>query len=152
MVKRKRTLQDGGGSSIAQAASLSVSSRSRLGGSRRKRLNRGQVMKMLSVREENAMVDGRSSSKGEASVSSDDMGALRDDRMENNNRDNSKEFLSSGRTGRRNALPDILGQHAGTGTADLPARLEALTTDPDEPSTSGGTSLVGQSSCTKQNG
>ena len=45
------------------------------------------------------------------------------------NGEGSKEFLSTGRTGRRNAMPDILGQHAETGTADLPARLEALTTD-----------------------
>lgn len=45
------------------------------------------------------------------------------------NGETSKEFLSTGRTGRRNALPDILGHHADTDTADLPSRLEALTTD-----------------------
>lgn len=44
------------------------------------------------------------------------------------NGEGTKEFLSTGRTGRRNAMPDILGQHAETGTADLPSRLEALTT------------------------
>ena len=44
------------------------------------------------------------------------------------NGEGSQEFLSTGRTGRRNAMPDILGQHADTGTADLPERLEALTT------------------------
>lgn len=36
------------------------------------------------------------------------------------------EFLGSGRTGRRNAMPDILGQHAQTSSADLPDRLQSL--------------------------
>lgn len=45
------------------------------------------------------------------------------------NGEGSKEFLSTGRTGRRNAMPDILGHHADTGTADLSTRLEALTTE-----------------------
>lgn len=44
------------------------------------------------------------------------------------NGEGSTEFLSTGRTGRRNAMPDILGEHAETGTADLPEKLEALTT------------------------
>lgn len=39
-----------------------------------------------------------------------------------------QEFLSSGRTGRRNALPDILGQHASVTSSDLPSKLQALTT------------------------
>lgn len=43
-----------------------------------------------------------------------------------------QEFLSSGRTGRRNALPDILGEHALVTSSDLPARLQSLTTS--EPS------------------
>lgn len=43
--------------------------------------------------------------------------------------DNSKEFLSTGRTGRRNALPDILGRHAETGLSDLSDRFEELSTD-----------------------
>jgi hypothetical protein len=42
--------------------------------------------------------------------------------------DNTQEFLSTGRTGRRNAIPDIHGRHAETDTADLPQRLEALST------------------------
>lgn len=45
------------------------------------------------------------------------------------NGDNSKEFLSTGRTGRRNALPDILGRHAETGLSDLSDRFEELSTD-----------------------
>ncbi|CAG9768835.1 unnamed protein product [Ceutorhynchus assimilis] len=48
-----------------------------------------------------------------------------------------QEFLSSGRTGRRNALPDILGQHAVVTSSDLPSRLQALTTkDQTSPSKS----------------
>ncbi|GLV39087.1 hypothetical protein CBL_06138 [Carabus blaptoides fortunei] len=39
-----------------------------------------------------------------------------------------EKFFSSGRTGRRNALPDILGEHARVTSSDLPARLQALTT------------------------
>lgn len=38
------------------------------------------------------------------------------------------DFLSTGRTGRRNALPDILSEHAHVTSSDLPARLQALTT------------------------
>lgn len=51
-----------------------------------------------------------------------------------------QEFLTSGRTGRRNALPDILGEHAATTTADLSHCLQKLSTadlDGRHPSTSG---------------
>ncbi|KAF4521471.1 hypothetical protein B566_EDAN001768 [Ephemera danica] len=34
------------------------------------------------------------------------------------------DFLTTGRTGRRNAMPDILGEHASESTGDLPERLE----------------------------
>ncbi|XP_063633550.1 uncharacterized protein LOC134804440 [Cydia splendana] len=46
-----------------------------------------------------------------------------------------KEFLETGRTGRRNAMPDILHpQGAECSTADLPSRLQQLaTTDTDNP-------------------
>lgn len=40
--------------------------------------------------------------------------------------DATTEFIATGRTGRRNALPDILSSHASTSTADLPAALEKL--------------------------
>lgn len=43
--------------------------------------------------------------------------------------DISPDFLTTGRTGRRNALPDILGEHKLTTTADLSTRLQALTTN-----------------------
>ncbi|XP_045760760.1 uncharacterized protein LOC123864399 isoform X1 [Maniola jurtina] len=46
-----------------------------------------------------------------------------------------REFLETGRTGRRNAMPDILHpQGVEMTTADLPSRLQQLvTTDPDNP-------------------
>uniref|UniRef100_A0A8C9NP88 Uncharacterized protein n=1 Tax=Serinus canaria TaxID=9135 RepID=A0A8C9NP88_SERCA len=37
------------------------------------------------------------------------------------------DFASSGRTGRRNALPDILGSPAGVSPADLPLKLAEMT-------------------------
>ncbi|KAI5693978.1 hypothetical protein M8J76_010188 [Diaphorina citri] len=46
-------------------------------------------------------------------------------------RDISKDFLTTGRTGRRNALPDILGENARTSVADLPDQLGALSTSDD---------------------
>ncbi|XP_020649762.1 cAMP-dependent protein kinase inhibitor beta [Pogona vitticeps] len=36
------------------------------------------------------------------------------------------DFAASGRAGRRNALPDILGSSAGAGTSDLPHKLAEL--------------------------
>lgn len=38
------------------------------------------------------------------------------------------EFYNTGRIGRRNALPDILGSHCTTTTADLPTQMGALST------------------------
>ncbi|KAK6644703.1 hypothetical protein RUM43_000971 [Polyplax serrata] len=38
------------------------------------------------------------------------------------------EFLVTGRTGRRNAMADILGPNASVTSSDLPKRLESLTT------------------------
>ncbi|KAK9879657.1 hypothetical protein WA026_006721 [Henosepilachna vigintioctopunctata] len=56
---------------------------------------------------------------------------------------NIDDFLSTGRTGRRNALPDILNDHSLVTSSELPSQLEALTTedkdntnDPNKPSTS----------------
>lgn len=44
-----------------------------------------------------------------------------------NNEDSADGFLNSGRTGRRNALPDILDeQFTATTTADLPHELDKL--------------------------
>ncbi|KAM6460421.1 cAMP-dependent protein kinase inhibitor beta isoform 1-T4 [Liasis olivaceus] len=36
------------------------------------------------------------------------------------------DFAASGRAGRRNALPDILGSSAGAGTSELPHKLAEL--------------------------
>ncbi|KAG8143235.1 hypothetical protein E2320_000489 [Naja naja] len=36
------------------------------------------------------------------------------------------DFASSGRTGRRNALPDILGSPAGVSPTDLPLKLAEM--------------------------
>ncbi|NXH56396.1 IPKB inhibitor, partial [Rhabdornis inornatus] len=36
------------------------------------------------------------------------------------------DFASSSRTGRRNALPDILGSPAGVSPADLPLKLAEM--------------------------
>lgn len=37
------------------------------------------------------------------------------------------DFLQTGRTGRRNAMPDITAENAGISTASLPDSLEKLT-------------------------
>ncbi|XP_053139893.1 cAMP-dependent protein kinase inhibitor beta [Hemicordylus capensis] len=42
------------------------------------------------------------------------------------------DFAASGRAGRRNALPDILGSSAGAGTSDLPHKLAELSMSEDE--------------------
>lgn len=48
--------------------------------------------------------------------------------MEQRAAQDAEDFFTSGRTGRRNAMADILGIHATTTTADMPERLQALTT------------------------
>lgn len=47
----------------------------------------------------------------------------------------STDFYSTGRIGRRNALPDILSSHAAISTADLPDQLSALTTSDNSSAT-----------------
>ncbi|CAH0393030.1 unnamed protein product [Bemisia tabaci] len=88
------------------------------------RISRKSVLKMLSV-----MSSPAENSTQEAAT------------------DISQDFLTTGRTGRRNALPDILGSHNTTSTADLPSRLEGLSTsDGGESSTSCGSKLQEPSS------
>ncbi|KYO48127.1 cAMP-dependent protein kinase inhibitor alpha-like [Alligator mississippiensis] len=41
------------------------------------------------------------------------------------------DFASSGRTGRRNALPDILGSPAGVSPSDLPLKLAEMSLNAD---------------------
>ncbi|KAM9317104.1 cAMP-dependent protein kinase inhibitor beta [Gastrophryne carolinensis] len=50
------------------------------------------------------------------------------------------DFASSGRSGRRNALPDILGSPAGAEASDLPQKLAALSVSQDEGAEGGGES------------
>ncbi|XP_057326254.1 uncharacterized protein LOC130668149 [Microplitis mediator] len=89
-----------------------------------------KVLKMLS--QKHAESDAESEAGGGGG---DAEGAVTPGSVSNG--EGTKEFLSTGRTGRRNAMPDILGQHAKTGIADLPSRLESLTTKSDEAGTSG---------------
>ncbi|KAG8451205.1 hypothetical protein GDO86_003451 [Hymenochirus boettgeri] len=42
------------------------------------------------------------------------------------------DFASSARTGRRNALPDILGSPAGVAPSDLPLKLAEMTLNTDQ--------------------
>lgn len=44
------------------------------------------------------------------------------------NPENLDDFLSSCRTGRRNALPDILSDHSSVTSSELPTKLENLST------------------------
>lgn len=59
-------------------------------------------------------------------------------------RDATSEFIATGRTGRRNAMPDILSSHGATSTAELPAALEKLScSDTGGPSGAVGGSSAG---------
>ena len=40
--------------------------------------------------------------------------------------DATAEFIATGRTGRRNAVPDIMGNESSTSTADLPDAMSKL--------------------------
>ncbi|XP_018597954.1 cAMP-dependent protein kinase inhibitor beta [Scleropages formosus] len=51
------------------------------------------------------------------------------------------DFASTGRTGRRNALPDILGSSAGAGASDLPQKLAELSVGDDGDAPGEGSSL-----------
>ncbi|KAK7601672.1 hypothetical protein V9T40_009113 [Parthenolecanium corni] len=64
----------------------------------------------------------------------------------NSNGDIEKDFQSTGRTGRRNALADVLGAHKDVSTSDLPLKLEKLSTN-DVPENSDSK----QNNCTTEN-
>ncbi|XP_042302091.1 cAMP-dependent protein kinase inhibitor beta [Sceloporus undulatus] len=53
------------------------------------------------------------------------------------------DFAASGRAGRRNALPDILGSSAGAGTSDLPHKLAELSMSEGEGAEGGEASSSG---------
>ncbi|XP_039295588.1 uncharacterized protein LOC111064579 [Nilaparvata lugens] len=46
-------------------------------------------------------------------------------------RDVTQDFLTTGRVGRRNALPNILGEHARLSTAQLPDQMSCLSVKDD---------------------
>ncbi|XP_076872364.1 cAMP-dependent protein kinase inhibitor beta [Brachyhypopomus gauderio] len=50
------------------------------------------------------------------------------------------DFAATGRTGRRNAMPDILGSTAGPGAAELPGKLAELSVGDDGEQEGEGTS------------
>lgn len=54
------------------------------------------------------------------------------------NPDPNSDFYNTGRVGRRNAMPDILGSHCATSTAELPDQMSALTTSDTPKKTANG--------------
>ncbi|XP_032679661.1 uncharacterized protein LOC116848043 isoform X3 [Odontomachus brunneus] len=135
MVKLRKVPADDGGSSTAAGDCLAVSGYRSLKGSRRKRLVRVKVLRMLTPR--------RAGPVGPEEIGPDDKGVSNaasgsvTPGGSYESGDGSKEFLSTGRTGRRNALPNILGRHAETGLSDLPDRFDALSTHSDQSNNSG---------------
>ncbi|XP_023727807.1 uncharacterized protein LOC111875642 isoform X1 [Cryptotermes secundus] len=55
--------------------------------------------------------------------------AVMTEQSPDSSKDPVEAFLSTGRTGRRNALADIRGEHAATSTSSLPECLEKLSTN-----------------------
>ncbi|KAF7989423.1 hypothetical protein HCN44_008097 [Aphidius gifuensis] len=117
MVKKQKKLRDGSNKAKLQQA---ICRRSRICTAEKNRILRSKALKMLSQKQ--AEGDGGCEGNEDGSVTPSGI----------SNGEGSKEFLSTGRTGRRNAMPDILGRNAKTGTADLSTRLEALTTDSEQ--------------------
>ncbi|KAG7202796.1 hypothetical protein KM043_009959 [Ampulex compressa] len=149
MVKLQKVLQDGG-STTTEADCLSVSGYSTFKGYRRKHLDRVKALrKMLNPRRGGPVsseeIGNGPESKDNGATGS---GAVSPGTYENG--DGSKEFLSTGRTGRRNALPDILGRHAETGLSDLPDRFEELSTHTDQANNGG--QAASTSGMSKQHG
>ncbi|XP_034238745.1 cAMP-dependent protein kinase inhibitor alpha-like isoform X2 [Thrips palmi] len=56
-----------------------------------------------------------------------------------------EDFLTTGRTGRRNAMANIMGQHANTGSGDIAQRMDGLAIDQMEAGPSG----AGPSGCSE---
>ncbi|XP_077281274.1 uncharacterized protein LOC143907976 [Temnothorax americanus] len=148
MVKLRKVLPDdgsgGGGSSRRRRLFLATSGYTSRKGYRRK-FTRAKVLRMLTPRRAGPVgPEEIGDGPGDKGASSATSGSVTPGGSYENG-DNSKEFLSTGRTGRRNALPDILGRHAETGLSDLSDRFEDLSTntdatnsgqDPNIPSTS----------------
>ncbi|XP_014605624.1 PREDICTED: uncharacterized protein LOC106787611 [Polistes canadensis] len=111
--------QDGETSSKTGADCLAISGCSRFKRYRRQRFIRVKVLKMISPRrlDSEGPAGGGGGGGGVGGSKDDDNGT--------------KAFLSTGRTGRRNALPDIHGKHAATSISDLPDRFGELSTETD---------------------
>ncbi|XP_018346001.1 PREDICTED: uncharacterized protein LOC108750773 [Trachymyrmex septentrionalis] len=144
MVKLRKVLpDDGGGSSssrqrlflAAAADCLATSGYASRKGYRRK-LTRAKVLRMLTPRRAEVGPEEIGDGPGDKGTSSATSGSVTPGGSYENG-DNSKEFLSTGRTGRRNALPNILGRHAETGLSDLSDRFEELSTHTDHSTKSG---------------
>ncbi|CAH1974601.1 unnamed protein product [Acanthoscelides obtectus] len=97
-----------------------------------KSITRKKVLKMLAVMETNAQSTAGSSA---GAVASGGGGSVENCPPTPETTANVEEFLTSGRTGRRNALPDILGQNAFVTSPDLTTKLQGLTTN-DSPTDS----------------
>ncbi|XP_014475166.1 PREDICTED: uncharacterized protein LOC106744709 isoform X2 [Dinoponera quadriceps] len=138
MVKLRKVSADDGASSTAAGDCLAVSGYGSLKGSRRKRLVRVKVLRMLTPRRAGPVGPEEIGADGpnDKGVSNAESGSVTPGGSYESG-DGSKEFLSTGRTGRRNALPNILGRHAETGLSDLPDRFGALSTHSDQSNTSG---------------
>ncbi|XP_039303698.1 uncharacterized protein LOC105196288 [Solenopsis invicta] len=153
MVKLRKVLPDdsgggGGGGGVggssrrrlfltaAAAERLATSGYASRKGYRRK-LTRAKVLRMLTPRRAGPVgpeeIGDESGDKGPSDPTS---GSVTPGGSYENG-DNSKEFLSSGRTGRRNALPNILGRHSKTGLSDLSDRFEEMSTHTDHSTNSG---------------
>ncbi|XP_034950906.1 uncharacterized protein [Chelonus insularis] len=124
MVKPRKLLREGEGP--MKMTRFAIITRRARRCAREKRL-RAKVLRMLSQKRAEADAEGGGGG-GDGAVTP---GSI-------SNGETTKEFLLTGRTGRRNAMPDILSQHAETGTANLPSRLDALSIDSqhDQPGTS----------------
>ncbi|XP_044743544.1 uncharacterized protein LOC123305782 isoform X2 [Chrysoperla carnea] len=83
------------------------------------RFSRSSVLKMVALMEQ-------TQSQNNFDTENSETDTVNKDGTTSNGQVN--DFLSTGRTGRRNALPDILSEHAHVTSSDLPARLQALST------------------------
>ncbi|XP_025270609.1 uncharacterized protein LOC105259235 isoform X3 [Camponotus floridanus] len=142
MVKLRKVMpDDGGGSSrrrffTAAGDCLVISGYTSPKGYQRKHLTRAQVLRMLTPRRAGPVGPEEIGNGPDDKSASNASGSITPGGSYENG-DNSKEFQSTGRTGRRNALPDILGRHAETGLSDLSDRFEELSTDTDHSNNSG---------------
>ncbi|XP_076235181.1 uncharacterized protein LOC143179739 isoform X2 [Calliopsis andreniformis] len=145
MVRLRKPLQDGDVYPQAETNYLTVSRNSRFKGYRRQHSVRLRALKKMLTPRRSGPISPEEIGNGHETKDpgSTGNGSVTPGTFENG--DGTKEFLSTGRTGRRNALPDIMGCHAETGLLDLPDRFEELSTatdqsssgqDPNLPSTS----------------